>query len=128
MRIESVQQACDIRGWGNANDIMPDFSMYPEKHRAALQAVAEMFLIVDASRSKDPDWNDGDEEKWTAWMDMEKDKNNPSGFRFCGTYYVGTDAFAGLGSRLCFESSEEAKWHLGEKHLDKMRAIMVIEK
>jgi hypothetical protein len=107
---------------------MPDFSMYPEKHRAALQAVAEMILIADASRSKDPDWSDGDEEKWTAWMDMEKDKNNPSGFRFLATFYDLTLTYAGLGSRLCFESDDDARWHLGKQHLDKMRAIMVIEK
>lgn len=127
MHIESLKQACEIRGWGKPEDIMPDFSRFPAKHRAALQAVAEMMLIVDASRSKDPDWNDGSE-KWTGWMDMETDKNNPSGFRFNVACFDHTIAAAGLGSRLCFESEADAKWHLGKQHLDKMRAIMVIEK
>jgi hypothetical protein len=125
MHIESLEQACEVRGWGKPEDIMPDFSMYPEKHRAALQAIAEMILIADASRSKDPDWNNRSEFKWTAWMEMEKDKNK-GGFRFGGTYYVDSSTRASLGSRLCFESEDDAVFHLKKQHLDKMRAIMVI--
>jgi hypothetical protein len=126
MHIESLEQACERRGW-DAKTVIPDMSCYPEKHRAALQAAAEMILITDAAREKDPDWNDRKEEKYTGWMDMEADKNNPSGFQLYAVGYVVTFTSAGLGSRLCFESEEEATFHFTH-HLDKMRAMMVIPK
>lgn len=127
MKINSLEEACERRGWGDPKTIMPDFSMYPEKHRAALLAVAEMFLINDASREKDPDWNNRREEKHIAWMDMEVDKNNPTGFRFNGTLYTRSHTDAGLGSRLCSESPEDAK-HLATHFEGKLRDIMVIPK
>lgn len=127
MKIESLEHACEVRGWGKPADIMPDFSMYPEKHRAALQSAAEMILITDASRTKDPDWNNRNEEKHTGWMDMEVDANNPSSFRLNGVHYDNAYTRAGLGSRLCFESEEDAEFHLTH-HLEKMKNIMVIPK
>lgn len=126
MHIESLEQACERRGW-DAKTVIPDLSCYPEKHRAALQAAAEMILITDASREKDPDWNDRDERKWTGWMDMEVDRNNPSGFRLRDVGSDNTFADTGLGSRLCFESEEDATFHF-TRHLDRMRAMMVIPK
>jgi len=126
MHIQSLEQACERRGW-DAKTVIPDMSCYPEKHRAALAAAAEMILITDASREKDPDWNDGDEEKYTGWMDMEVDENNPSGFRLDDVGCYSTCAFAGLGSRLCFESDDDARYHFTQ-HLPKMRAMMVIPK
>ncbi len=126
MHIESLEQACDRRGW-DVKTVIPDMSCYPEKHRAALQAAAEMILITDASREKDPNWNNRQEKKHIGIMDMEVDENNPSGFRLYVVGYVGTGAFAGLGSRLCFESEDDTTFHLTHHH-DKMRAIMVIEK
>ena len=44
-----------------------------------------------------------------------------------GVYYALTDTTAGLGSRLCSESEEDAK-HLATHFADKLRAVMVIEK
>jgi hypothetical protein len=127
MKIYSLEEACEKRGFGDPKAIMPDFSMYPEKHREALKAVAELFLINDASREADPDWNDMSEKKHLAWMDMEVDKNNPTGFRFLVVYFTRTYTLAGLGSRLCSESEEDAK-HLATHFQDKLRAVMVIEK
>lgn len=126
MHIESLEQACERRGW-DAKTVIPDMSCYPEKHRAALLAVAEMILITDASREKDPDWNDGDEEKYVGWMDMEVDRNNPSGFRLFGVLCISTDMRTGLGSRLCFESDEDTRSIL-TTHIDKIKAMMVIPK
>lgn len=126
MHIESLEQACERRGW-DAKTVIPNMDCYPEKHRAALQAAAEMILITDASREKDPDWNDGDELKHIPWMDMEVDRNNPSGFRLDAVGYARTNAHAGLGSRLCFESEEDGRFH-ATHHLDKLRAMMVIPK
>jgi hypothetical protein len=127
MKIYSLEEACEKRGFGDPKAIMPDFSMYPEKHREALQAVAELFLINDASREKDPDWNDDEEEKYLAWMDMEVDENNPTGFRFDVVRCTYTYTYTGLGSRLCSETEEDAK-HLATHFEDKLRAVMVIKK
>lgn len=126
MHIESLEKACERRGW-DAKTVIPDMSCYPEKHRAALLAAAEMILITDASREKDPDWNNRKEEKHIGWMDMEVDKNNPSGFRLYVVNYDHTLTNAGLGSRLCFESEDDATYHL-TRHIDKLRAMMVISK
>lgn len=126
MHIESLEQACERRGW-DAKTVIPDMSCYPEKHRAALQAAAEMILITDASREKDPDWNNRQEKKHIGIMDMEVDENNPTGFRLHVVDYDFTGTRTGLGSRLCFESDDDAEFHLTH-HSDKMRALMVIPK
>jgi hypothetical protein len=126
MHIESLEQACERRGW-DAKTVIPDMSCYPEKHRAALQAAAEMILIADASREKDPDWNNRQEKKHIGIMDMEVDENNPTGFRLDVVDYADAYSAAGLGSRLCFESDDDTRYHL-TRHLDKMKAMMVIPK
>lgn len=75
------KKACKNQGF-DAEKIMPDFSMYPEKHRAALAAIAQLFILSDdANKGWEPDFNDNIP-KYRPWIDMEKTKSNPSGFRF----------------------------------------------
>lgn len=81
--ITTFEEACAKKGL-DPLAILPDVSMFPEKHRPALIATAKMYLIAEElnvledGKAWEPNW-DGDEEKWTPWWDMEKDKNNPSG-------------------------------------------------
>jgi hypothetical protein len=110
MKKTTFKQACKNQGY-DPDKIMPDFSMYPEKHRKALVALAELFIMADdANRDKDgkdfiPDWNDSNP-KWRPWVDMEKTKSNPSGFRFLGADFGYSLTYAALGSRLSFRDSK----------------------
>jgi len=127
MKIESFEMACDRLGL-DPEKCLPDVSNMPEKHRGALIAAAKLYIITEASwEGKEPNWNDGDEEKWFPWFDMEVDKNNPSGFRFGVTGYADTYALAGSGSRLCFRTDSEADYH-GRQHVELYREMMVIAK
>lgn len=70
-------------------------------------------------------WDDRDEIKWYGWWDMEKDKNNPSGFRFFVSYCG--RALTRIPARLCFKT-EEGLQHSAEKFLDEWKAFMHIRK
>lgn len=125
MNIESFEVGCEKLGLDPAT-CRPDVSTVPEKYQRAITATFEMYIICEASREgKEPDWNDSNERKWTPWFDMEVDENNPSGFRFDGSYYGYTDTYSAGGSRLCYRTENESDWH-AKKHLEKYRDMMVI--
>jgi hypothetical protein len=127
------EQACENQGY-DPDKIMPDFSMYPEKHREALASLAELLIMADDANKDEEgkdweaDWNDNDQQKWRVWVDMEEHKkNNPSGFRFDGAYYGCTTACANLGSRLSFRNEKIAKKFF-EDNKDHYKKIMTIPK
>lgn len=111
--INSFEVACSVKGYDPAK-VLPDVSMYPEHHRAALTSVARLFIINEAVNYVDngnkpwiPDWDNGDEEKHYPWADMEVDSNNPSGFRLydCLCAYSCTH----VGARLVYKSEDGAR-------------------
>jgi hypothetical protein len=111
--ITSFEIACTVKGYDPAK-VLPDVSMYPERHRAALLSVARLFIINEAVNYLDngnenwvPDYNDGDEEKHYHWVDLEVDANNPSGFRLYVIYY--TDSNSCVGPRLSYYSENGAR-------------------
>ena len=57
------------------------------------------------------DWNDSNQYKYYPWFKMSS-----GGFVFCDMYYDRSYANAGYASRLCFKSSELAKY-AGEQFL-----------
>lgn len=122
--VKSFKAACKIRGL-NPKRIVSAFSRYPAKHRAALVAQAELFLIIDVlNEGHQFDWNNYDERKWYLWWDMEKSASNPSGFRL---YAVGcTVTGSHVGSRHCFKSKEIAE-HAAKYFIKHFKAIMVVD-
>lgn len=125
--ITSFEDACAVVGL-DPQKIIPDVSMFPAKHQAALIATAKMYVITEAiNEDWQPDWNDGDEEKWFPWWDMEVDKNNPSGFRFNAAYFGRTGTISAGGSRLCFKTREKAEY-AAKTFIDLYRDMMVIAK
>jgi hypothetical protein len=111
--INSFEVACSVKGYDPAK-VLPDASVYPEHHRAALMGVAKMFIITEAinyvdnsNQDWEPDFNDGDEEKHYPWADMEVDSNNPSGFRLNAVYCA--YSFACVGARLVYKSEDGAR-------------------
>lgn len=108
--IISFEAACAALGLDPLK-ILPDVTMYPEKHQKAITANHKLIIIAEAIQEGwTPNWNDDDQYKWFPYFDME----NGFGFRdtCCWTYSYGS-----VGSRLCFESSEKARW-FGEQFLD----------
>jgi hypothetical protein len=125
------KKACKNQGY-DPDKIMPDFSMYPERHREVLAHIAELFIMADDAnrhndKNWDPDFDDMTERKYRPWVDMQKSKNNPSGFRFGAALCVFAFAAAGLGSRLSFRNEEIAQkfFENNQKHY---KAIMTIPK
>lgn len=124
MKIESFKKACELQGYDpNAR---PDVSMLPARYQKSTVATFELGVISEASRKKDPDWNDSDEWKWVPVFDMEKDENNPTGFRFYGSGFAGAYSCSSGGSRICFDTEEESDYH-GRQHIGLFRDAMVIE-
>lgn len=127
MKIATFGIACKFFGL-DPKKITPDFSMVPVKHRAALEAKFKLDIIYDAAREgNDPDWQDRNSDKYTAVFDLEKDKNNPTGFRFYFATCDNSVSYAGAGSRLC-TYNEEDLIYLVKKHEKLHRALMVIKK
>jgi len=122
----SFEEACANKGLDPIK-VLPDVTMFPEKHQKSLLSFAKLLIVVEQVRDNDPDWNDGSERKWYPWFDMEVDDNNPSGFRFYGAFYVYPGSGADGGSRLCLNSEEQVE-HMVEHFLEYYRNIFVIEK
>ncbi|WP_271730210.1 hypothetical protein, partial [Aquimarina algiphila] len=66
-----------------------------------------------------PDWDNGEYDKYYPWFKMSS-----SGFRYDG-YGLRVSGSA-VGSRLCFKSSELARY-AGEQFTDVYRKFMIIE-
>jgi hypothetical protein len=128
MQIESFEVACQKRGYDPLN-CLPDVTNVPERFRPMTIAHTQALIICEAANVGEdgtvwiPNWDDSDEEKWTCWYDMEKDENNPAGFRFYDSSYVSADASAGAGSGLCFRTEEDAIYHF-KQHAEIFRALM----
>lgn len=78
------------------------------KHIEALIALNELFTIADAWNKEDgfvPDFSDWEQDKWFPWFVYNKDA---AGFVYAYTNGTPTNAYAYIGSRLCFKSSARA--------------------
>lgn len=106
-QIKTFEDACKALKL-DSKKVLPDFSMFPEKHQKAMIAHAKLVIIAQALNGDwEPNWDDWDECKYEPWFDME---NSSSGSGF--SYYV-YDCWLSasvVGSRLCFKSSELAKY------------------
>lgn len=122
-KIKSFEEACKVEGL-DPDKVLPDVSGFPSIHQKALTALAKLIIVVDVLNGDwNPDWNNDDEYKYYPWFDMEKTKENPSGFWLISVGYI--SASSGVGSRLCFHSRELAE-HAAEHFLDLYRDYMII--
>lgn len=122
MDTTSFEESCAARGY-DPKAIMPDFSMYPEKHRACLQAFAEMLINAEAiNDGVEANWDDENEYKHIPYFDMQKTKRNPSGFRFGDTFFARSGTGTPGGSRLSYRTSAKARY-AAETFLETNRAL-----
>ncbi len=124
MKINNFEEGCEKKGLDPVA-ALPDVSKMPERYQAAVTAFAKLIIMADAAREKDPDWNDGDEEKYYPWFDMKVDKINPTGFRFRGAGCGGTHS--SVGSWLSYDSDKDTEFH-AKTHMALYRDMMVIPK
>lgn len=90
------------------DDIVQLISDINPKHINALIALNELFTIAEAWNKEDefvPDFSDWNQDKWFPWFVYDKDA---AGFVYANTYNAPTSAYAYVGSRLCFNTSERA--------------------
>lgn len=79
------------------------------KHLDALIALNKLFTIAQAWNKKDgfvPDFSDSEQDKWFPWFSFSK---STSKFMYVKTGTTPTFAYGGIGSRLCFKTSERAE-------------------
>ena len=106
--IKTHEDACKALG---IEPSVIDVSNKPVKHQKALIAIDKLFTIVEAvNEGWTPDWSNTNETKVELFPDIVEDENKPSGF---GLSYDDCDHWGtatGVGSRLCFQSRDKAKY------------------
>ncbi|AOW08725.1 hypothetical protein EM308_03985 [Flavobacterium gilvum] len=104
--IKTFEDACQVLNL-DSTTIIPDFSLFPESDKEAMIAHAKLVIIAKAINGDwVPNWNDWDQYKYYPWFEM----GSPSGGGFSFADYVGWGAHSGVGSRLCFETRDQAKY------------------
>lgn len=86
-------------------------------HTETLIALNKLFTLAEAWNKEDgfiPDFSDEKQDKWFPWFRYDQDSER---FVCMDTHYAPTRTHAGIGSRLCFKTSERAK-QFGEQFID----------
>lgn len=118
----NINEALAFCGYPEGSNVI-DTSKYPAAHREALQAVADLFIMHEAYNDRQiADYNDYDQKKYIIIWDLDKDDNNPSGFRFYDSGYVRTNTDTIGGPRLCFLNESDIQ-HALEHHMELYRKV-----
>ncbi len=105
-RIKTFEEACEKLGIDPKNTI-PDFSMFPKEHQAAMIAHSKLIIINQALNEEwQPDWTNGKFDKYYPWFKM----GSPSGDGFSYGGYDHWNTVSDVGSRLCFKNRELAEY------------------
>jgi hypothetical protein len=108
--IKTFEDACKVLNLDPAS-IIPDFSLFPESDRQAMIDHAKLIIIAKAINADwVPDWENGKWDKYYPWFVM----GSSSGVGFSSDGYGDWRTLSSVGSRLCFESREKAKY-VGEQ-------------
>ena len=120
MTIKTFEDACKKVNHDPKN--LPDISMIPARLRKFVLAAFKLAIIAEAINDGwKPDWTTYKMYKWFPWFNLS------SGCVFSNSDYNFSSAYAGAGSRLCFET--EAKSDYCGKHFIKLYVdLMVIKK
>jgi hypothetical protein len=109
-KVESFEHACTLLGIGTE---LPDVSMVPEKERESLLSFYKLTIIIRATNTRpdgtiwEPDWLNEGQRKWYNWFWVEE-VDGTAGLGFSHTYVTTSLTNAYIGSRLCFETAEQA--------------------
>jgi hypothetical protein len=118
--IKTFEDACKVINV-EPTTIIPDFSLFPEADKEAMIAHAKLIIIAKAINGDwVPDWTNGEWDKYYPWFRM----SSPSGGGFSYYDYVYWHTLSYVGSRLCFETREKAKY-AGKQFEDLYKAYFV---
>lgn len=95
-------------------------------HVQALIALNELFTIAQAWNKEDefePDFSNPNQYKYYPWFVYEKDA---AGFVSASATYAATDAYASIGSRLCFKTANRAR-QFGEQFTDLFNKVFLFD-
>lgn len=121
--IETFEDACKALNL-NSETVIPNFSEYPEEDRKALIAHAKLVIIAKAINGGwKPDWSNDDQYKYYPWFYMAGSASG-GGFSYGGYDRWTTGSI--VGSRLCFETREKAKY-AGKQFENLYKEYFVIE-
>jgi hypothetical protein len=106
--ITSYEDAC--LALGRISNALPDVSMLPVEHQKYFIASIKLVITLDAIRKFwRPDWNSKSQKKYYNYFDIVPDKSG-SGFVFSYTFTYNANADTIVGSRLLFETREQAEF------------------
>ena len=101
--ITTVEKAFEVEGLDITK--IPDVSMLPPQFQKAVLAHFILMVCAKAVRGNwVPDWTNSRQWKYYPWFDMR----SGSGLSYDGYAYV--YSASNVGSRLCFETSEQAEF------------------
>ena len=110
--VKTFEDACKVERL-DPKKVVPDFKAFPAKDRKAMIAHAKLVIIASAlnklankGKKWKPDWNNNQWDKYYAWFWMNG--RGSSGFRY--NAYGDWNSLSGVGSRLCFISSDVARY------------------
>ncbi len=93
-------------------------------HSKALLALNRLFTIAQAWNKADnfvPDYSNSNQDKWFPWFVYKKEA---AGFVCAATAYAATNAYAFIGSRLCFKTPARAR-QFGEQFIDLWNDVLL---
>lgn len=108
--IQTFEDACRVLSL-DPTACLPDVSMMPADDQAAITAHCKLIIIAKALNGGwQPDWSNHSQGKYYPWFDVKADKDNPSGLGLSYHDFVRTYSVSLVGSRLCYRTSELAKY------------------
>ena len=119
-RIKTFEDACAEVGFvPSSNNIA--FGFADDKDMISINAYSKLCIIARAlNEGWTPDWSDSNQYKYYPWFDM----SSGSGLAFGG--YGNWRSGSGVGSRLCFLTSEDAKY-AGTKFKDLYEEYFILK-
>lgn len=117
-----------IRDWAAAscylNSEYKEFGRVSTQHYEALIALNKLFLIAEAWNKIDgfvPDFSNSNQWKYYPWFTY---KEKSAMFVYAGTHTAPSDAFASIGSRLCFKTEKRAE-QFGRQFIDLWNKVLL---
>lgn len=87
------------------NNMLPDVSFLPERNQKAILAFYKLSVIIQCVNEEwEPNWQDWEERKYYPWFNAF-----PAGLGYSNTIHTASHTSAGIGSRLCYKSSDLAR-------------------
>lgn len=117
-RVKTYEDACNVLGINPENQ--PDVSDCENEDIKSILAYHKLIIIARAlNEGWKPDWSNSNEYKYYPWFQYKTTgvlfgglafNGALAGFVYSTTYYTASYAYAHFGSRLCFKTSELAKY------------------